>query len=106
MLEQAMPPNLRNYWKADFVATASDEVIETAVNGYAQAVLAAVIDSVFPNSRSRGARAERCDGVSTPRRDSHGHLLALERPGSGRSERPAVRRVWDAVQPHIPGGVT
>jgi hypothetical protein len=38
MLEQAMPPNLRNYWKADFVATMSDEVIETAVNGYAQGV--------------------------------------------------------------------
>ncbi len=88
MLEQAMPPNLRNYWKADFVATMSDEVIETAVNGYAQAVVAAVIDSVFPNSRSRGTGAEGCDGVSTPRRDSHGHLLALERPGSGRTERP------------------
>ena len=34
MLANAMPPNVLNYWKADFVRTVSDEVIASAVDAY------------------------------------------------------------------------
>ena len=105
MLEQAMPPNLRNYWKADFVATVSDEVIETAVNGYAQAVSPLSSILFFP-IHGAAARVPK-DATAFPHRGGiHMGIYSLwNDPAQDAPNVQWVRRVWDAVQPHIPGGV-
>ena len=35
LLENALPPNVLNYWKADFVASVNDGVIQNAVDAFA-----------------------------------------------------------------------
>src|SRR4029079_9014956 len=34
LLEQAMPPGVNNYWKAEFLDTPSDDFIDTLVDAY------------------------------------------------------------------------
>jgi hypothetical protein len=37
LLDQAMPPNLLNYWKADFINGLSEGVIKAAIDAYERA---------------------------------------------------------------------
>jgi FAD/FMN-containing dehydrogenase len=105
MLEQAMPPNLRNYWKADFVTTVSDEVIEAAVNGYVKAPspLASILFFPIHGAASRVPK----DATAFPHRGGlHMGIYSLwNDPGQDRANTQWVREVWMALQPHTPGGV-
>jgi FAD/FMN-containing dehydrogenase len=105
MLEQAMPPNLRNYWKADFVATVSDEVIETAVTGYAKAISPLASILFFPIHGAAARKAK--DATAYPHRGGiHMGIYSLwNDPAQDAQNVQWVRRIWDAIQPHIPGGV-
>jgi FAD/FMN-containing dehydrogenase len=105
MLDQAMPPNLRNYWKAEFVSNVSDEIIEAAVSGYAE--VASPLSSIlfFP---IHGAAARVApDATAYPHRGGiHMGIYSLWHDAAQDAPNIQwVRRVWDAVQPHTPGGV-
>ena len=105
MLEQAMPPNLRNYWKADFVTTVTEEVIDTAVNGYAQATspMASILFFPIHGAASRVPTA----ATAYPHRGGiHMGIYSLwSDPAQDAVNVQWVRSVWSAMQAHIPGGV-
>ncbi len=105
MLSNAMPPNLLNYWKADFVPAVSDDVIEVAVGAYAQAPSPLSSILFFP---IHGA-ASRVSPVATAyphRAGVHMGLYALwNDPAANDANIAWVRRAWTALQPFAPGGV-
>ena len=105
MLDQAMPPNLRNYWKAEFVSNLSDEIIEAAVSGYAEA--ASPLSSILFFPIHGAAARVPPDATAYPhRRGIHMGIYSLWHDAAQDGPNIQwVRRVWDAVQPHIPGGV-
>ena len=105
LLEAAMPPNVRNYWKADFVPEVSAGVIDVAVNSYAQAVSPMSALLFFP-IHGRASRIA-ADATAYPhRRGIHFGIYALwTDPAEDRQHTAWVRQTWDAVQPYVPGGV-
>ena len=64
LLEGAMPPNLRNYWKADFVSEMSAGVIDVAVERIQPGDVADVGAAVLPDPRPGREDRARCHGVS------------------------------------------
>ena len=105
LLEAAMPPNVRNYWKADFVPDVSAGVIDDAVSSYAQAVSPMSALLFFP-IHGRASRIA-ADATAYPhRRGIHFGIYALwTDPAEDRQHTAWVRQTWDAVQPYVPGGV-
>jgi FAD/FMN-containing dehydrogenase len=105
LLEAAMPPNVRNYWKADFVPEMSAGVIEVAVSSYARAVSPMSALLFFP-IHGRASRIA-ADATAYPhRRGIHFGIYALwTDPAEDGQHTAWVRQTWDAVQPYVPGGV-
>ncbi len=105
MLSNAMPPNVLNYWKADFVDAVNDDVIEAAVAAYAQAPspLSSILFFPIHGTASRVAP----DATAYPHRKGvHMGLYALWKdPGASAANIAWVRAAWAALQPFVPGGV-
>jgi FAD/FMN-containing dehydrogenase len=105
MLEQAMPPNLRNYWKADFVTTVTDDIIATAVSAYSRATSPLASILFFP---IHGAAARvPIDATAFPHRGGiHMGIYSLWNDAAQDAMNVQwVRSVWESMQPYIPGGV-
>ena len=105
LLDNAMPPHVLNYWKADFVQTMSDGLIDAAVDIYSRAVSPQSSILLYP---IHGA-ATRVDPAATayPHRSGiHMGIYALWTDPSQNAQNIAwVRGAWDQIQPFVPGGV-
>jgi FAD/FMN-containing dehydrogenase len=105
MLANAMPPNVLNYWKADFISTVTDDVISTAVGAFAEvpSPLSSILFFPIHGAASRVSP----DATAYPHRKGiHMGLYALWRdPAANDANITWVRRTWSAIQPYVPGGV-
>jgi FAD/FMN-containing dehydrogenase len=105
LLDQAMPPNLLNYWKADFISELSDGVINTAIDAYSRVESPRSTILFFPihGAASRVA----ADATAYPHRTGiHMGIYSLWDDASQNAPNIAwVRKTWDAIQPFVPGGV-
>ena len=105
MLEQASPRGLRNYWKAEFVARVSDELIDVWVDAYARVVSAASFQLLFP---IHGAAARVSpDATAYPhRRGFHIGVYGQWKPGDPDEPNIAwVRDTWTRIRPFATGGL-
>ena len=105
MLANAMPPNVLNYWKADFIRTVSDEVIAAAVDAYrmAPSPLSSILFFPIHGAASRVPP----DATAYPHREGvHMGMYALWTDPRANGENMAwVRAAWAAIQPGVTGGV-
>lgn len=105
LIDEAMPPNLLNYWKAEFVRDLSDDVIGATVDAYSRVMspLSSILFFPIHGAASRVAP----DATAYPhRRGFHLGIYSLWRDPAENSPNIAwVRQTWDAIQPFIPGGV-
>jgi FAD/FMN-containing dehydrogenase len=105
LLEGAMPPNLRNYWKADFLDGMSDGVVDVAVEAYSRALSPMSALLFFP-IHGRASRIAPEAAAYPHRRGIHFGIYALwNDPAQDRPHIDWVRATWDAAQPFVPGGV-
>jgi FAD/FMN-containing dehydrogenase len=105
LLEQAMPPNLLNYWKAEFVAEVSRDVIGVAVDAFSRVPSPVSSILLFP---IRGAASRVApDATAFPhRRGYHMGIYSLWNDAAQNAPNIAwVRETWRAVQPFAAGGV-
>lgn len=105
MLEQAMPPNMLNYWKADFVDEVSDDVIGIAVEAYGRVPSPISSILLFP---IRGAASRIApDATAFPHRSGfHMGIYSLwNDPSQNEPNIAWVREIWRRIQPFVAGGV-
>jgi FAD/FMN-containing dehydrogenase len=106
MLEQAMPPNLLNYWKAEFVKEISAEVIAVAVDAFSR-VPSPISSMLFFPIRGAAARVHPT-ATAFPHRNGDYHL-GIYSLWNDRAHDAAnitwVRDTWARMQPHVAGGV-
>jgi FAD/FMN-containing dehydrogenase len=105
LLEQSMPPGLRNYWKAEFLADLSDEFIDTWVEAYSRVVSPLSFLLLFP---IHGVAARLpVDATAFPNRGGiHLGIYALWKPGEADEPQVAwVRDTWRRIQPFAAGGL-
>jgi FAD/FMN-containing dehydrogenase len=105
LLEQAMPPGLHNYWKAEFLQTPTDEFIDTWVDAYSRVVSPMSSLLLFP---IHGVAARQpVDATAFPNRGGiHVGIYALWQPGQ--PDEPNVqwvRDTWTRIQPFASGGL-
>jgi FAD/FMN-containing dehydrogenase len=105
LLEQAMPPNLLNYWKADFIPDVSDEVAAVAVDAYSRVPSPQSFILFFPIHGAASRVAP--EATAYPHRGGiHMGIYSLWTDVSANAPNVAwVRHLWDAIQPFVPGGV-
>ena len=87
LLEQGMPPNMRNYWKAEFIDRLTDGFIDTWVDAYSGAVSPMSIPAVVPDPWRRCQGRSRRDCVSLPRWPARRDLCLVEAWRAGRAQR-------------------
>ena len=105
LLEQAMPPNLLNYWKAEFIRELSDEVIEKAIEAYSR-VPSPVSSILFFPIRGAASRVAPTATAFPHRGGYHVGIYSLWKDLAENQQNIAwVRELWNAIQPHIVGGV-
>jgi FAD/FMN-containing dehydrogenase len=105
LLEQAMPPNLLNYWKAEFTKEVSPEVIAIAVEAYGR--VPSPISSILFFPIRGAASAVAPDATAFPHRGGyHVGIYSLWKDAAVNAPNIAwVRRTWEGIQPYIAGGV-
>jgi FAD/FMN-containing dehydrogenase len=105
LLEAAMPPNMLNYWKAEFVETLSPEVIAASVEAYADAVSPMTSILFFPIHGAASRVAP--DATAYPHRTGyHLGIYALwSDPAQNDANIAWVRSTWSALQPFARGAV-
>jgi FAD/FMN-containing dehydrogenase len=105
LLEQAMPPNILNYWKAEFLREVSGEVIDLAVDAYSR-VPSPISSILFFPIRGAASRVPQ-DATAFPHRGGyHMGIYSLWNDTTQNEPNIAwVRKTWSAVQPFIAGGV-
>jgi FAD/FMN-containing dehydrogenase len=105
ILEQAMPPDLLNYWKADFVSDVSDDLIDIAVEAYGRVPSPQSSFLLFPIHGAASRIAP--DATAYPHRSGiHTGIYSLWNDPTRNAENIAwVRETWDRVHPLVPGGV-
>jgi FAD/FMN-containing dehydrogenase len=107
LLEQAMPPNLRNYWKAEFIDRVSDAFIDAWVDAYASVVSPLSSLLLFP---IHGAAARvPVEATAFPNRGGlHVGIYALWNPNETHADAANtawVRNTWQRIQPFASGGL-
>jgi FAD/FMN-containing dehydrogenase len=105
LLEQAMPPNLLNYWKAEFIKEVSPDVTAIAVDAYTR--VPSPISSIlfFP---IRGAASQVApDATAFPHRGGYhmGIYSLWNDPAANAPNITWVRQTWERIQPYASGGV-
>jgi FAD/FMN-containing dehydrogenase len=105
MLEQAMPPNLLNYWKAEFLKEVSPEVVSVAVDAFAN-VPSPISSILFFPIRGAASRVAP-DATAFPHRSGyHMGIYSLWNDHAVNAANIAwVRNTWQGIQPYIAGGV-
>jgi FAD/FMN-containing dehydrogenase len=105
LLEQASPPGLRNYWKAEFVSDLNDRFIDMWVEAYTDVPSPKSFLLLFP---IHGAAARVApDATAFPhRRGVHLGVYGQWQPGD--PDEPHinwVRRTWEQTRPFAAGGL-
>ena len=105
LLEQAMPPNLLNYWKAEFIREVSDDVIRVAIDAHSR-VPSPISSILFFPIRGAASRVAP-DATAFPHRGGyHIGIYSLWKDATQNASNIAwVREMWGAIQPFIAGGV-
>lgn len=105
LMNPTMPPNFRNYWKAEFMETLSDPFIDTWVDAYAGVVSPMSFQLLFP---IHGA-ASRVppDATAFPhRRGLHLGIYSLwTDPADDAPNVAWVRGTWQRIRPFSSGGL-
>jgi FAD/FMN-containing dehydrogenase len=104
LLEAAMPPNLQNYWKAEFVDDLSDGLIDAAVRSF-ETVPSPMSSVLFFPIRGVASRVA-ADATAYPHRSGYSAgIYALWRdPAENEANIRWVREAWVGIQP-FSGGV-
>jgi FAD/FMN-containing dehydrogenase len=105
LIDNAMPPNLLNYWKADFISDVSDGLIQTAVDAYSR--VPSPISSILFFPIHGAASRVPPDATAYPHRKGiHMGIYSLWNDRTQNQSNVAwVRETWAALQPFVPGGV-
>ncbi|HEY7498603.1 MAG TPA: FAD-binding oxidoreductase [Vicinamibacterales bacterium] len=105
LIDAAMPPNLLNYWKAEFVRDLSDALIDATVDAYSRVV--APLSSVLFFPIHGAASKVAPDATAFPHRV--GIHLGIYALWNDRADNDAnigwVKQTWQSIQSLIPGGV-
>ena len=103
LLENAMPPGLLNYWKADFVNSVSPELIDTFVEAYSRVPSPQSSLLLFPIHGAATRVAP--DATAYPhRRGFHAGIYSLWTDATRNAENIAwVRDTWQQVRPAAAG---
>ncbi len=105
LLEEGMPPGLRNYWKAEFLDDLSDEFIETWVDAYSGVASPMSVLLLFP---IHGAAARvPVEATAFPNRGGiHLGIYALWKPGEADDPNVAwARETWQRIRRFAAGGL-
>lgn len=105
LLEQASPPGLRNYWKAEFLRALPDAFIDTWVQAYADVPSPQSFQLLFPIHGAASRVAP--DATAFPhRRGIHLGVYGQWKPGEPDEPNVSwVRRTWQQARPFASGGV-
>ena len=105
LIEAAMPPNVLNYWKAEFLRDLSEDVIDVAVDAFGR-VPSPMSSILFFPIRGAASRVAP-DATAFPhRRGYHVGIYSLWRDRAENDPTIAwVRQTWKAMQPFVSGGV-
>ena len=105
LIEAAMPPNVLNYWKAEFLRDVSGGVIDVAVDAFAN-VPSPMSSILFFPIRGAASRAAP-DATAFPHR--HGYHFGIYSlwtdPSQNAPNIAWVRQTCNAVQSFVSGGV-
>ena len=105
LIDAAMPPNVLNYWKAEFLRRVSDDVIDVTVDAFSR-VASPMSSILFFPIRGAASRVPT-DATAFPHRD--GYHLGIYSLWTDRAQNDAnvawVRETWTAVQPFVAGAV-
>ena len=97
-----MPPNLQNYWKAEFIHDISGDVIDAAVDGFSR-VRSPNSSILFFPIRGTASRVAPTQPRSRIARGYHVGIYALWTDKTSNAENIAwVRQMWTAMQPFVP----
>jgi FAD/FMN-containing dehydrogenase len=105
LIDAAMPPNLLNYWKAEFISDVSDDVIGVTVEAFGRVASPNSSLLFFP---IRGAASRVApDATAFPHRTGYhlGIYSLWNDPARNEPNIAWVRETWNALQPYVPGGV-
>ncbi len=105
MLEQAMPPNLLNYWKAEFLREVSPDVIRVAVDAFGR-VPSPISSILFFPIRGAASRVAPEATAFPHRKGYHMGIYSLWNDKTQTGPNIAwVRNTWEAIRPFVTGGV-
>jgi FAD/FMN-containing dehydrogenase len=105
LIEAAMPPNVLNYWKAEFLRDVSGGLIDVAVDAYAGAP-SPMSSILFYPIRGAASRVSPDDTAFPHRRGYHFGIYSLWTDPSQNDRNIAwVRQTWTGVQSFVSGGV-
>ena len=105
LLDNAMPPGLRNYWKADFITEVSDGLVREAVDAFSR-VPSALSNILFFPIHGAASRVPP-DRTAYPHRSGlHMGIYSLWTDSAKDAENVQwVRDTWKRIQPFVAGGV-
>jgi FAD/FMN-containing dehydrogenase len=105
LLEEGMPPGLRNYWKAEFLDDLSDDFIETWVDAYSGVASPMSVLLLFP-IHGVAARVP-VEATAFPNRGGiHLGIYALWKPGEADDPNVAwARDTWQRIRRFAAGGL-
>ena len=105
LIEAAMPPHVLNYWKAEFLRDASDDVIEVAVDAFSR-VPSPMSSILFFPIRGAASRVAP-DATAFPHRAGYhvGIYSLWTDPAQNDANIAWVRETWSRIQPFAAGGV-
>ena len=105
LIDAAMPPNVLNYWKAEFLRDVSDDVIDAAVDAFGR-VPSPMSSILFFPIRGAASRVSP-DATAFPHR--RGYHMGIYSLWTDRRQNDAnvawVRQTWTAIQPFVAGAV-
>ena len=105
LIEAAMPPNVLNYWKAEFLRDVSGGLIDVAVDAYASAP-SPLSSILFYPIRGAASRVSPDETAFPHRRGYHFGIYSLWTDPSQNDQNIAwVRQTWTGVQSFVSGGV-
>jgi FAD/FMN-containing dehydrogenase len=105
MLEQAMPPHMLNYWKAEFLDGLSREVVDLAVDAF-EGVRSPMSSMLFFPIRGAASLVPP-DATAFPHRRGYhlGIYSVWNDPAQNAPNIAWVRETWSRLKPHAAGGV-
>ena len=105
LLEQASPPGLRNYWKAEFIDTLTDPFIDAWVDAYSSVPSAMSFQLLFP-IHGAASRVPPDRTAYPHRRGLHMGVYGQWKPGEPDEPNLAwVRTTWQRARPFAAGGL-